>query len=49
MENRHVDAAGEEEGGTDWQSSIDIYTLLCGKQTASAKCYIAQGALPVAL
>ena len=26
--NRLVDTAGEGEGGTNWESSTDIYTLL---------------------
>ena len=32
VENRFVDTAGEGEDGTNWESSIDIYTLLCVKQ-----------------
>ena len=32
VENRFVDTAEEGEGGTNWESSIDIYTLLCVKQ-----------------
>lgn len=32
-----VDTAGEGESGTDRRSSIDIYTLLCVKQTAADK------------
>ena len=27
VENEYVDAAGGGEGGTNWESSIDIYTL----------------------
>ena len=29
IENRLVDVVGEGEGGTDWESSVDIYTLPC--------------------
>ena len=28
-ENRLVDTVGEEQGGTNWESSIEIYTLPC--------------------
>ena len=38
-----VDTVGEGEGGTKWESSIDIYTLLYGKQLVGS-CYITQGA-----
>ena len=31
VENGLVDAAGEGEGGTNWESGIDIYTLSCVK------------------
>ena len=34
---RHVDTVGEGKGGTDWESSIETYTLPCVKQTASGK------------
>ena len=27
VENRFADAAGEGEGGMNWESSIDIYAL----------------------
>ena len=37
IENRHVDTVGEREGGTNWESSIEIYTLSCVKQIASGK------------
>ena len=36
---------GEGEGGTNWESSIDIYTLSSVKQWVGS-CYITQGACP---
>ena len=36
-ENSLVDTVEEEEGGTNWESSINIYTLSCVKQIASGK------------
>ena len=38
-----VDTVGEREGGTNWESSMDIYTLLYGKQLVGS-CYTTQGA-----
>ena len=35
IENKPVDTAGEGEGGRNWESSVDIYTLPCVKQMAS--------------
>ena len=35
--NGLVDVAGEGEGGMNWESSIDIYTLPCAKYIASRK------------
>ena len=37
IENRLVNTAGEGEGGINWESSMDIYTLPRVKQTASGK------------
>ena len=37
VENRFVDTAGEGESGTSRESSIDIYTPSCVKQTVSGK------------
>ena len=37
IENILVDTVEEGEGGTKWESSIDIYTLPCVKQIASGK------------
>ena len=37
IENRPVSTAGEGEGGTNWESGVDIYTLPCEKQIASGK------------
>jgi len=34
-----MDTAGEGEGGTDWESSTETYTLPYVKQTASGKLY----------
>ena len=31
MENSHVNTRWEGEGGTNWKSRRDIYTLLCVK------------------
>ena len=27
IENRHVDTVGEGEGGTNWESIVETYTL----------------------
>ena len=35
IENALVGKLGEGEDGTNWESSIDIYTPPCVKQTAS--------------
>ena len=35
VQNGLVDTEQEGEGGTNWESSIDKYTLPCVKQTAS--------------
>ena len=45
VENELVDTVGEGEGGTNWESSIDIYALSCVKQWVGS-CYITQGACP---
>ena len=37
IENRLMGTVGEKEGGTNWESSIEIYTLPCVKQIAKAK------------
>ena len=37
IEDGLVATAGEGEGGMNWESSIDIYTLLYIKQMASGK------------
>ena len=37
IQNRLVDIAGEGEGVTNLESSTDIYTLPCVKQTANEK------------
>ena len=37
VENGLVDTMGEREGGTDRESSINIYTLSCVKLTAGEK------------
>ena len=37
VENRLVDTAGDGEGGMNWESSIDIYTLSCVKQIAGGE------------
>ena len=31
IENRLVDTAGEGEGSTSWDRSVDIYAVLCVK------------------
>ena len=38
-----VDTRGDGEGETNWESRIDIYTLLCVKQT-EGNCCITHGA-----
>ena len=37
VESRLVDTVGEGEGGKNWESSIDIYTLSCVKQIDGGK------------
>ena len=37
IEKGHVDTEGEREGGTNWESSSNIYTLPCVKWTAGGK------------
>ena len=37
VENGLVETAEEQKGGTNWESSIDKYTLRCIKQRASRK------------
>ena len=37
VENRFVDIVGEGEGGTNWENSIDIYTLPYTKWIGSGK------------
>ena len=32
VENGLVDTVGKGEGGINWGSNVDIYTLSCGKQ-----------------
>ena len=36
-ENGLVDTVGEDEGGANWESNIDIYVILCVKYIASGK------------
>ena len=42
IENRPVDTVGEGEGGMNWESSIETYTLLYVKQIAIWSCSITQ-------
>ena len=42
IENRLVDRVGEGEGGMNWESSIEAYTLLYVKQRAGWSCSITQ-------
>ena len=37
-----MDTVGEEECGTNGESSIDIYTLSCVKQIAGEKLYLTE-------
>ena len=37
VENTHVDATEEGEGGMNWEMRIDVYTLPCIKQIVSGK------------
>ena len=43
VENRPVDTAGEGEGGTNWESNIDIYKLLCVKYITRGKLLYSTG------
>ena len=47
LERGLVDTAGAEEGGTNWESSVNMYTLSRVKHTASGKLPCNQGARPV--
>ena len=48
--NRLVNIVGEEEGGTNWESSTETYTLSCIKQIANENLmYDRQGAQTRAL
>lgn len=38
-----MDTVGEQEGGTNLETSIDIYTLPCVKQIASGDMLISTG------
>ena len=38
-----VDTRGDGEGETNWESRIDIYTLLCVEQTARGKLLYSTG------
>ena len=49
IENVLVVTVGEREGGINWESSTDIYTVSCIKQTAVGSCHETQGAQPEAL
>ena len=31
IENKHVNTSGEGEGGMNWESEVNIYTLPCVK------------------
>ena len=47
VENGLMDTVGEGEGGTNWDSGIDKYTLSCVKQIIVESCHIiTQGAQP---
>ena len=46
MENRLADTAGEGEGGTSWESSLDTHALPCVKWIADGKRLTTQGAWP---
>ena len=43
VENGLVDTGGDGEGGTNWESSMDIYTLPCVKEIASGKMLYSTG------
>ena len=45
VENRLVDTAGEGEGGMNWESNTDIYTLPYIQELVRS-CYETQGAQP---
>ena len=51
IEKKLVGATREGEGGTNWESGIETYTLPCLKHRGSGKgsCCITQGAQPSAL
>ena len=48
VENRLVGTAGEGEGGTNWESSADIFILPPAKQRLVGSCLTTQGAKPSA-
>ena len=37
IQNRLIDTVGEGEGGTNWESSTEIYTLPCVEQMANGE------------
>ena len=37
IEDGYMDTERGGEGGTNWESNSDTYTLSCGRQTASRK------------
>ena len=47
--DRLVDTAWEGEGGKNWESSMETYTLPYVKQIANGNCYATQRAQPSAL
>ena len=49
VENWVVDTLGKGGGGTNWESSIDIYSLSCVRQTVSGKLLNNTGSQPGAL
>lgn len=43
IEKGLVDTEEEDEGGTNWESSVDINTLPCVKQLAVRSSFVAEG------
>ena len=46
VQNRLMDTAWKGEGGTNWESSIEIYTLPCIKQMANGEPCLLKAHLP---
>ena len=42
-ENKRMDTKGRRGGGMNWETGIDVYTLMCIKQITNKTCCMALG------